>query len=99
MYIMNISVEDIKHITRLSKLHFNQDEVAYYLKDLNRIIEYVNKLSEIDLEDITPTAHILPISNVFRKDELKHSMEISEILKNAPDVQEDCFHVPQVVEG
>ena len=96
---MNVSVEDIKHLTMLSKLYFNQDEVGYYLQDLNKIIEYVNKLSEIDLEDITPTAHILPINNVFREDEVMQSMTLSEILKNAPDVQEDCFHVPQVLEG
>jgi len=96
---MNISVEDIKHLIRLSKLHFDQDEIGYYLQDLNKIIEYVNKLSEIDLEDITPTTHILPINNVFREDVVIQSMAISEIFKNAPDSQEDCFHVPQVVEG
>jgi aspartyl-tRNA(Asn)/glutamyl-tRNA(Gln) amidotransferase subunit C len=96
---MNISVEDIKHLTRLSKLHFNQVEAGYYVQDLKRIIEYVEKLNEIDLEEITPTAHILPIKNVFREDEVKQSMAVSEILKNAPDAQEDCFHVPQVVEG
>lgn len=96
---MNISVEDIKHLTRLSKLHFNQVEAGYYVQDLKRIIEYVEKLNEIDLEGITPTAHILPISNVLREDEVRQSMPVSEILKNAPDAQEDCFHVPQVVEG
>ncbi len=96
---MNISVEDIKHLLRLSKLHFNQEEVDYYLKDLQKIIEYVNKLSEIDLEDVIPTSHILPLNNVFREDEVRQSMAASEILKNAPDTQENCFHVPQVVEG
>ncbi len=96
---MNISAEDIKHLIRLSKLHFNQEEVDYYLKDLQKIIEYVNKLSEIDLEDVIPTSHILPLNNVFREDEVRQSMAASEILKNAPDTQENCFHVPQVVEG
>jgi len=96
---MKISFDDVKHLTKLSKLHFNHDEVDNYLMDLNKIIDYVNKLSDIDFEGISPTAYILPIHNVFREDEVKPSSAISEILQNAPDVQEECFHVPQVLEG
>jgi len=96
---MNLSVEDIRHLTRLSKLHFNHDEVDHYLQDLQKIIYYVNKLNNLDLEDILPTSHILSVNNILREDEVRQSMPSSEILKNATDAQEDFFHVPQVVEG
>lgn len=98
-HIMNLTIQDIEYLTKLAKIQFDPHEAESYLLDLAKIVQYVTKLSELDLENVFPTYHLLPLSNVFRDDTVKPSMLTEELFKNAPDVQEDCFHVPQVVEG
>jgi len=96
---MNITLEDLKHLTKLSKLQYDANKADSYLDDLKKIIGYIQRLEELDLDKVEPTEHLLSLNNVFREDEIKSSMDVENILKNAPEVQENCFHVPQIVEG
>ena len=95
---MSVSKEDVKHIAKLSKLNLTQEELEKYTNELSSIVDFANELSNISVEGIKPTAHILDIKNVFRKDEVQPSYDREEILKNAPSKDAGCVSVPKVVE-
>lgn len=95
---MSISNEEVLHIAKLSKLEISEDKLASYTNDMSQIIEFANKLSEVNVEGVKPTAHILNIYNVFKKDEISPSFSREDILKNAPEAQGGCISVPKVVE-
>lgn len=95
---MKITHEEVKHIAKLAKLNLNEDEVEKYAIDLGEIAEFVEKLNEVDVTGVNPTAHAVNKENVFRKDELKDSYPRENILKNAPSKEAGCISVPKVVE-
>lgn len=95
---MSVSKEDVKHIANLSKLNLTDEELEKYTTQLSDIVNFANELSNIDVEGVKPTAHILDIKNVFRKDEVETSYDREEILKNAPSKDAGCVSVPKVVE-
>ncbi len=95
---MSVSKEDVKHIAKLSKLDLTEEELEKYTNELSSIVDFANELSNISVEGIKPTAHILDIKNVFRKDEVQPSYDREEILKNAPSKDAGCVSVPKVVE-
>ena len=95
---MSVSKEDVKHIAKLSKLNLTQEELEKYTNELSSIVDFANELSNINVAGIKPTAHILDIKNVFRKDEVQPSYDREEILKNAPSKDAGCVSVPKVVE-
>ena len=95
---MSISKEEVKHIAKLSKLNLTEQELDKYTNDLSDIVNFANELSNIDVDGIKPTAHILDIKNVFRKDEVQPSYDREQLLKNAPSKDAGCISVPKVVE-
>ena len=95
---MSVSKEDVLHIAKLSKLNLTDEELEMYTNDLSSIVDFANQLSSIDVEGVKPTAHILNIQNVFRKDVMQASYDREEILKNAPSKDAGCVSVPKVVE-
>ncbi len=95
---MSVSKEDVKHIAKLSKLNLTEKELEKYTNELSSIVDFANELSNINVDGVKPTAHILDIKNVFRKDEVQPSYDREEILKNAPSKDAGCVSVPKVVE-
>ena len=95
---MSISKEDVKHIAKLSRLEFSDNQLEKFTTDLSNIVDFANTLSEVNIEGVEPTAYILDIKNVFRKDENVKSYDRQEILKNAPDAEAGCVSVPKTVE-
>ena len=95
---MSISVEEVKHIAKLARLNFTDDELSKFTKDMSNIVDMANEISSLDTENVKPTAHILENTNVFRKDEVLPSYDREEILKNAPTKESGCISVPKVVE-
>ncbi len=65
---------------------------------MDSILSYMDKLNQLDTTDIDPTSHVLPIKNVFRKDEVRPSLSLEEALSNAPDRKNGFFRVPRVIE-
>ena len=94
---MKISKEEVKHIASLAKLNFQDQELEKLALQLEGIVEFAQQLDEVNVEGISPTAHILDTKNVFRKDEIHESFERAEILKNAPSKDCGCISVPKVV--
>ncbi|MGB9679109.1 MAG: Asp-tRNA(Asn)/Glu-tRNA(Gln) amidotransferase subunit GatC [Thermoanaerobacteraceae bacterium] len=95
---MAITKKETEHVAKLARLKFSDEELDEFSVQLDKIIQYVDKLNEIVTENIEPTAHIVPIHNVLREDEVKPSMDREKILMNAPYKENGCFKVPKVIE-
>ncbi len=94
---MAITIEQVEHIARLAKLEFTQEEKERFTRELNRILEYVEKLNELDTSNVEPLSHTTEITNVMRGDRVTGSLPLEEVLKNAPSRQGNFFKVPKVV--
>ena len=92
-----ISSESIQHIAQLSRLSFSESETEQFTEQLSAILEYVDQLAELDTTDVQPASHALPSLNVFRGDQVKHSLTQEQIFMNAPDTEEAYFKVPQIM--
>ena len=88
----------LKHIARLARLHFKDEELKVFESQIENILSFVEKLKEVNVDGIEPTSHPLEISNVFREDEVKPSLPITEFLKHSPKSKGRFFEVPKIVE-
>lgn len=95
---MSITKADIEYVAKLARLNFTEEEKDKFTHDMQGIIGFVDKLNELDTTGIEPTAHVLPIHNVFREDCVEQSMDRDKILQNAPQKKDGAFLVPKVVE-
>ncbi len=95
---MNISKDTIEHVAKLARLNLTEEEKEKLTREMAGIISYVDKLNELDTENVHPTAHVMPIMNVFREDVTEGSYDREKILANAPSKEDGCFKVPKVVE-
>jgi len=93
-----ITRDDVFYIAKLSQLDINDSEVDNYLKHLQQILKYAEKLNEIDTSNVEPTAHVMPMQNVTREDEINESVSNENALKSAPNIENGFFHVPPVIE-
>ena len=89
----------VRHISHLSRLKPDDDEVRLFSEQLSSIIAYIEQLNEVDTTDIEPTAHALPVRNVFRADEPGISLDPDSALANAPQRDGHFFGVPKVLDG
>jgi len=92
-----VTLKEVEHIAELARLKFSEDELQNFTHQLNQILEYVEKLNELDSENIEPLSHPIEGNNVFREDILKQSISREEALKNAPDSDNEFFKVPKVI--
>jgi len=95
---VKITREEVVHVARLAMLEISGEEVALYTQQLNAILEYADKLKSLETEGVEPTAHVLPLRNVFREDEIRPGLPREEALANAPAEEEGLFRVPRVME-
>lgn len=89
---------NVEKIALLSMLHLTEEEKKLYAEQLDSILEYINKLNELDTTDVEPTSHVLPLKNVFREDIAGSSLSREDALRNAPDKQEGFYRVPKIIE-
>ncbi len=91
-----ISRQEVEHVARLARLHFDEDELARLQPELGRIIEYVEQLAGLDLSGLEPTSHAVPLKNVLRADEPVAGLSQEEAVANGPDVERGQFVVPRI---
>lgn len=96
---MSITLKDVEHVANLARLELSDAEKAQFTDQLNAILKYAEKLNELNTDDIEPTSHVLPITNVMRDDVRKESLPIEKVLLNAPDEEDDQIKVPAVLES
>jgi aspartyl-tRNA(Asn)/glutamyl-tRNA(Gln) amidotransferase subunit C len=95
---MAVSLDEVRKVAYLARLELSEEEEVRIAEDLGQMLDYVAALSELDTDDVPPTAHVLPISNVFREDIVRPSLPQSEALANAPSSGHGHFRVPKVIE-
>ncbi|WP_219465927.1 Asp-tRNA(Asn)/Glu-tRNA(Gln) amidotransferase subunit GatC [Nonomuraea rhizosphaerae] len=92
-----ITRDEVAHLARLSRLALTEDELDHYATQLDAIIESVAKVAEVAAEDVPPSSHALPLTNVFRADEVRPSLTPEQALSGAPAVEDDRFRVPRIL--
>lgn len=93
-----IDDETIEYVAILAKLSLSEAEKEEAKKDMGRMLDYIDKLNELDTEGAEPMVHIFPLANVFREDAIGGGGDRANILKNAPEQKEGAFKVPKTVE-
>jgi aspartyl-tRNA(Asn)/glutamyl-tRNA(Gln) amidotransferase subunit C len=88
----------VKKVAKLSRLQLSDEEVKEFAGQLSAILDYMEKLNELDTTSVEPLAHCLPITNVFRADEVKESLGTGKTLANAPQRDGDFFKVPKILD-
>ena len=93
-----ISDETIEYVGILAKLELTDEEKEQAKKDMGSMLDYIDKLGELDTRGVEPMSHVLPVNNVFREDVVTNGDEREAILKNAPEEKNGMFAVPRTFE-
>jgi aspartyl-tRNA(Asn)/glutamyl-tRNA(Gln) amidotransferase subunit C len=93
-----ITLSDVEHVARLARLELSEGEKKKFARQLNDILVYMEKLGELNTGGVEPLTHVLPLKNVFRKDETRPGLGRAEVLNNAPEKRDGFFKVPPVIE-
>lgn len=93
-----ISDETIEYVGILAKLELSEEEKEQAKKDMGSMLDYIDKLNELDTSSVEPMSHVFPVHNVFRDDVVVNGDDRENILKNAPDQKDGSFEVPKTVE-
>ncbi len=94
-----ISREQVEKVAKLARLDLSEQELTEFTGQLSSILEYIEKLNELDTDSVEPLAHCLPVHNVFRDDVVIPSLDVDSALKNAPASFDNHFKVPKVLDG
>ena len=95
---MTIDLKTIKHISKLSRISTDDEKAKKLAVDLNTIFDFIEKLNELNTDNVEPLTSVAEITLKLRNDEVKSENIRDQILKNSPDENEDFFVVPKVVE-
>jgi aspartyl-tRNA(Asn)/glutamyl-tRNA(Gln) amidotransferase subunit C len=95
---LKITMAEVDHVARLSRLTLTDAEKERMRRELDGILSYIDKLRALDTEGVPPTSHAVPMTNVMREDEPRPSFSQEEMLANAPDRSGEFFRVPKIIE-
>lgn len=94
---MALTVKEIENIALVARLYLSEEEKELFTDQLNSILTYVDKLKELDTENIEPLTHILPDYNVFRSDEVIPSPSRDELMANSALIEDGYYKVPRII--
>ena len=89
---------NVAYVANLARLHLTDAEIAEYQGQLDKILEYVNQLRRLDVKDVEPTAHAMPVVNVLRADADRPGLGPEPAMANAPASRNNLFVVPRIIE-
>jgi aspartyl-tRNA(Asn)/glutamyl-tRNA(Gln) amidotransferase subunit C len=92
-----LTTEDVANLARLARIGLTETELEVLVPQLDVILESVARVSEVAAEDIPPTSHALPLTNIFRADELRPSLPREQVLAGAPAAEQMRFRVPRIL--
>jgi len=95
---MPLSREEVQHLALLVRLGLSEEEMETFRHQLSQVLDHFRVLQELDTEDVPPTSHVLPLTNVMRDDVPAPSLPVEEVLANAPQREGDYFRVRAVLE-
>ena len=94
-----ISADDVRKVAQLARLELPETKIATYTAQLERILDYVAQLQEVDTTDVPPTTRAVEVVNVTREDSVEATPVREELLNLAPQREGDYFRVPKILEG
>jgi aspartyl-tRNA(Asn)/glutamyl-tRNA(Gln) amidotransferase subunit C len=94
---MSVSREEVRHIADLARLDFSEDGEEKMADELGDILDYVDKLNELDTSGVPPMSHVLDVTDVSRPDEVESRIDRDQALESAPDTDGEHFRVPKVI--
>ncbi len=94
---MSVTLKDLDKIAHLARLSLKEEEKEKFLGQVNQILQYMEKLNEVDTNGVEPLSHSMDLINVMRDDEKKESLPQQKALENAPQKSDEFFRVPKVV--
>lgn len=89
---------DVKYVAHLARLSLSPEEEQKFGAQLGQVLGYIEKLRQVDVSAVEPTAHAVPLVNVTRADEVQPSLDPEQVLRNAPAKANGLFIVPKIVE-
>jgi len=92
-----LTIKEVEHVALLARLSLAEEEKVVIAEQLGSILDYANRLNELATDDVEPLAHILPVYNVFRADQVQPGSLRDEILSNAPLLEEHQYKVPKII--
>lgn len=93
----NITREEVEHLARLARLELTEDETSHYADQLSAIVDAVARVSQVAADDIPPTSHPIPVTNVFRVDEARPGLDRDDVAAAAPAWEDERFRVPRIL--
>lgn len=94
---MALSADEVKHVAMLARLALDDEDISSFADELSKILDYAQQVGEVAAEDVPPTVHPYPLTNVFRDDTPGETLDREELLAGAPEAIEQRFAVPQIV--
>jgi len=95
---MSVTKKEVSYVANLARLQFNDNELESLAMDMNKILDYMELLNEVDTTNVEPLDHVIDLESRFREDVAKEPLSHEDALKNAPDADSDYFRVPRVIE-
>ncbi|MFL6077332.1 MAG: Asp-tRNA(Asn)/Glu-tRNA(Gln) amidotransferase subunit GatC [Mycobacteriales bacterium] len=96
--MMSITREEVAHLAKLARLAVTEDELDLFAGQLGVILDAVASVGQVAADDIPPTSHAVPLTNVFRPDEVRPSLPREKVLAAAPAAEDDRFRVPRILD-
>jgi aspartyl-tRNA(Asn)/glutamyl-tRNA(Gln) amidotransferase subunit C len=89
-----LSRDQVLYVARLARLELSEEEVERFEGELSKVLDYIGTISELDLDEVPPTSHVVAVENVLREDVPRPSLPREKALESAPDVANGGFRVP-----
>ena len=89
---------DVGYVAKLACIDLTEEETALFQGQLDQVLHYVEQLNELDVSDVEPTAHAIPVFNVLRKDEIGTSLNHADVVANAPAATDGEIRVPKIID-
>ena len=95
---MKVDKKEVEHIAVLARIELSEEEKELYSEQLSTILEFFDRLKEVDTENVSPTSHVVDLVNAYRPDQVRPSLGVEAVLENAPDRANRFFRVPKILD-
>ena len=92
-----ISEEDVKHIADLARIELTEEERRSFTEQFNTILAYFEILQDLDTETVSPTSHVIEVTNAFREDQVRPSLAPDDVVKNTAQTERGFFKAPKII--
>ncbi len=89
---------DVAYVAQLARIDLTDEETRLFQGQLAHILDYFHQINELDVSEVEPMAHAVPVNNVFREDRVRPGLDHEEVMSLAPGLREEQFEVPRIIE-